>query len=97
MQQLGFGRFEFVPIARGELVLDPWPTTVRNIKFGASKVGRSKECPPEFELKKQVAEFFQHIRSIEGGEIRTLAVHNGLPFTMEIEHQRELSVESPDA
>ena len=96
MQQLGFGRFDFVPIARGELVLNPWPTTVRNVKFGASNLASPKEGPPEFELKKQVAEFFQHIRSIETGEIRTVAVHNGLPFTMEIEHPRTLSVESPD-
>jgi hypothetical protein len=35
MQQLGHGRFELVRIHRGELVLDPWPSTVRSIKFGS--------------------------------------------------------------
>ncbi len=35
MQQLAFGRFEFLRINNGELVLDPWPTTVRGVKFGS--------------------------------------------------------------
>ena len=35
MQRLGFGRFEFLRIDSGELVLDPWPTTVRGVKFAA--------------------------------------------------------------
>ena len=29
---LGFGRFEFLRIHRGELVLDPWPTGVRDVE-----------------------------------------------------------------
>ena len=33
MQQLGFGRFEYLQIRGGELVLDPWPVTVRDVKF----------------------------------------------------------------
>ena len=35
MTGLGFGRFEFLRIHRGELVLDPWPTVVRDVKFGS--------------------------------------------------------------
>ena len=29
MTSLGFGRFEYVRIERGEIVLDPWPGVVR--------------------------------------------------------------------
>jgi hypothetical protein len=85
MQQLGFGRFEFLQIRNGELVLDPWPTTVRDVKFGAADPVALRQFPEVFELKQQVAELFEYIRSVDAGEIRTLEVKNGLPFSMEIE------------
>lgn len=84
MQWLCFGRFEFLRIERGELVLDPWPTTVRQVKFCA-KAGRPDTIAEEFLVKQRVVEFFDYIRSIEVGEIRVLEVKNGLPFSMEIE------------
>jgi hypothetical protein len=85
MQELGYGRFEYVRIERGEILLDPWPTTVRNVKFGTTDSTRAGCIPNEFRLKEQVAEFFEYARAVESGEIRTLEIRNGLPFTMEVE------------
>ena len=34
IQQLGFGRFEYLQIRNGELLLNPWPVAVRDVKFG---------------------------------------------------------------
>ncbi len=85
MSALGFGRFEYLRIERGELVLDPWPTAVRDVKFGSQDPGTTKVPPDEFELKPQVAELFEYIRAVDAGEIRTLEVKHGLPFSMEIE------------
>jgi hypothetical protein len=85
MTGLGFGRFEFLRIHHGELVLDPWPTIVRDVKFGSHDPGAARTVPPDFELKPQVAELFEYIRDVEAGEIRTLEVKCGLPFSMEIE------------
>ena len=85
MQQLGFGRFEFLRIDSGEIALDPRPTAVSNVKFGAKS--SIKTLPGEFELKAQVAEFFEYVRSVGAGEIRTLEIQHGLPFSMEIEHR----------
>jgi hypothetical protein len=85
MTALGFGRFEFLRIERGELVLDPWPTVVRDVKFGHGR-GVAK-VPADFELKSQVAELFEYIRDVDAGEIRTLEVRHGLPFSMAIELQ----------
>ena len=82
---LGFGRFEFLRIHRGELVPDPWPTVVRDVKFGGQDPGAAETVPPDFELKPQVAELFEYIRDVKAGEIRTLEVKCGLPFSMEIE------------
>jgi hypothetical protein len=86
MQQLGFGRFEYLQIRGCELMLDPWPVTVRDIKFATPpNVGRPSE--PNFELRPQVAEFFAYVRDVDAGEIRELEVRHGLPFSMEIELQ----------
>ena len=88
MNDLGFGRFEFLRIERGELVLDPWPTSVRGVKFGSEEpaVHRTSD---EFELKRQVVEFFQYVRAVDVGEIRCLEVRHRMPFAMEVEHRHE--------
>jgi hypothetical protein len=86
MQRLVFGRFEFLRIENGELVLDPWPTTVRDVKFCA-KASLPDTTAENFLLKRQVAELFEYVRSVNVGEIRILVVKNGLPFAMEVEHR----------
>ena len=85
MNSLGFGRFEYLRIERGELILDPWPAVVRDVKFCSCDPGAAKMAPADFELKPQVAELFEYIRDVDAGEIRCLEVKSGLPFSMEIE------------
>jgi len=84
MRHLRFGRFEFLQIRDGELAIDPWPTTVRDVKFAAQE-NQPQAAATEFALKDQVVELFEYIRSVDAGEIRTLEVRHGLPFSMEIE------------
>ena len=67
MHAVGFGRFESLRIERGELVLEPWPTTVRGIKFGSVDTAAHKPPPGDFELKTQVVEFFEYVRSVDAG------------------------------
>jgi hypothetical protein len=86
MQQLGFGRFEYLQIRSGELMLNPWPVTVRDIKFAAAQ-NTGKSSDPKSELRPQVAELFAYVRDVDAGEIRELEVRHGLPFSMEIELQ----------
>jgi hypothetical protein len=87
MQLLGHGRFESVQILKGELVLKPWPATIRSVKFGNAKVSRIIP-PTDFELKTSVIELLEHVRSIEAGVIRALEVRGGLPFCMEIDEDK---------
>src|SRR3972149_2010547 len=84
MRHLRFGRFEFLQIRSGEVVLDPWPTTVRDVKF-ASQENVPHTAAEEFALKDQVVDLFEYIRGVDAGEIRTLEIRHGLPFSMEIE------------
>ena len=85
MHQLGFGRFESLVIRDGELVLDPWPTTVREWKFTSDPHSTPEPLTEQFELKRQHREFIQFVRSIESGEIRQLQVRHGLPFSIEFD------------
>ena len=89
MRRLGYGRYESLKIHNGELVLDPWPTAIRNVKFGAQYPDCENELSAEFKLKKQVAELFEYIRSVGTGEIRVLEIASCLPFSMRIEHRPE--------
>ena len=84
IQQVGFGRFEYLQIRAGELVLNPWPSVVRDIKF-ATPPNTGKTSEPNSELRPQVVEFFAYVRDVDAGEIRELEVRHGLPFSMEIE------------
>lgn len=86
MQRLRFGRFESLGIEHGELVLDPWPTMVRSVKFAGEESAVPRMSPDEFTLKRQVIELFEYVRAVESGEIRCIEVRHGLPFSMEVEH-----------
>jgi len=85
MQQIGFGSFESVRIKSGELVLDPWPTTIRDVKFGSEDRSAPLTSSAEFQLKRQVVELFEYVREVDSGEIRCLEIRHGLPFAMEVE------------
>jgi hypothetical protein len=86
LQQLGFGHLESVRIRRGAIVLHPWPTVVRVLKFGAAE-NEPPDHSADFELKRSMAELFEYIRGVDDGEIRCLEVRHGLPFSMEVEHR----------
>jgi hypothetical protein len=87
MRELWFGSYRSVRIECGELTLSPWPVTVRDVKFGVRVPTESSDRPADFELKRQVAEFFEYVRAVDAGEIETLEIHEGLPFSMRISHR----------
>jgi hypothetical protein len=79
MQALGSGRFEFLQVRHGELILDPWPTTVRYVEFSGD------EATVDSNAAGSAAQFFARIINIAAGEILTLEIRNGQPVSMEIE------------
>jgi hypothetical protein len=85
MRRMGFGRFECLQIRNGELVLDPWPRSVRDVKFGGPLGVQTSTTAQNFELKQQVSELFEYIRGVQMGEIKVLEIRHSLPFTMTVE------------
>jgi hypothetical protein len=62
-----FGRFEHLQIRGGELVLNPGPLTVRDVKFGTPLM-TGKPSAATSELRPQIAEFFAYVREVHSGE-----------------------------
>jgi hypothetical protein len=85
MRQLGFGLFVSLKIRGGQFVLDPWPQTLRHVKFGPVVRDEARPLSDVFDLKAQVVELFEFVRSVPFGEIRRLEVRHGLPFAMEVD------------
>jgi hypothetical protein len=96
MQKLAFGRYEFLRIDSGQLVLEPWPATIQGVKFGSHDAASITVPKGEFLLKPQVIELFEYVRAVDAGEIRRLEVRHGLPFSMEIEHKADVNGGSND-
>jgi hypothetical protein len=89
MRKMPFSRFENVPIKDGELILDPWPRTVRTVKFGPEPSTRTHQTPGEFELQRSVVELFAYVRAVSLGEISRLEIRHGVPVAMEIIYRPE--------
>lgn len=84
MWELGFGIFKHLQIRGGEMVVEPAPVTVRHVKFGTPATP-AKRSGAVSELRQQTAELFAYIRGVDRGEIRTLEIRHGIPFSMEVE------------
>jgi hypothetical protein len=85
IDELVFGRFELLRIEPGELLLDPWPKTVRDVRFGSENATAHKGFREAFELRRPIIEFFDYVRGVRDSEILCLEVRHSLPFSMQIE------------
>lgn len=84
MQAVWYGRVENLRIQDGELVLDPWPASIRDIRFGSTEKAK-KPVPTDFLLKVHVIEFVTFVRSVSVGEIRSLEIRDGVPVFARVE------------
>jgi hypothetical protein len=82
MQRLLFGRIENLLIRRGQPVLDPPPTVIREHKFGGENGPHTKHRTDDFLLKDQVVELFRQLDALGDGVIAVLEIKHGLPFRM---------------
>lgn len=89
MRRIRFGRLEHLQIVHGEIVLDPWPIEVRTFKFGATDSLSPQGLVFYFNIGRNGSQFFGLIRSIDAGEILTLAVESGEPVSAEILRRKE--------
>jgi hypothetical protein len=94
LRELGYGRIKALRILHGQPLLDPWPLTIRDVRFDSSNFQKVQTAGIEFDLKAPVVELVRHIRSLESGEILSLAIRHGLPAGMELVVADEKSIGS---
>lgn len=85
LQKLNFGRIERLHVERGEPVFEPAPRIVQKLKMGGENGPRPEATLLDFHLKLQTIELLEAIAGIRDGQVLTIEVRNGLPFTVEIE------------
>lgn len=85
IRELAFGRLEKIAIRQGLPVLDPWPLTIRTVRFGSDPAWPGDEPPcKEFQLTRPFVEMFAATRALGCGEIVRLEVRHSVPVLMEI-------------
>lgn len=82
MQHINFGRVEGLVVRNQQPVLDPPPTVIREVKFGAENGPRPELHLDDFTLKSQVVELLDALDDLCDGVIDVLEVKHGLPFRM---------------
>lgn len=86
MQQINFGRIEDLQVRAGEPFFDPAPRVIQKLKIGGENGARPEADSEDFCLKHQVIELLEAISRLHDGEVLTVEVRHGLPFSAEIEH-----------
>ena len=80
MQQINYGEIRGLAVEDGNPVMNPAPTVIRAVKFGAENGARHEITQRDFALKEQVAQLFGEIERLSVGEIERIEIKGGLPF-----------------
>ena len=86
-QKLNFGRLENLSVSGGEPDFSHPPRLVRDIKIGAQNGPRPEASSPDFLLRNEFIEFFQHLEQLGNGTVECVEVRHGLPLKMEVQIQ----------
>jgi hypothetical protein len=89
MQQINFGRLEYLPVRNGLPGRDKRTRIIRTVKLGGENEPRPEHQLGNFELKREVIELFSRLRQLGNGLILSLEVKYGLPFVMDVEEDAD--------
>ena len=87
LQKLNFGRIEGLHVRDGEPAFEPAPRVIQKLKMGGDNTARPETTLEDFWLKNQTIEMLKAITDLGHGEILSIEVKHGLPFSIEIEHR----------
>lgn len=82
MQDLNFGRIEYLTIVDGDPVFDPPPRVTEELKFCSENGPRPESQLDDFALKAQIVELFTEFDRKRTCAIDVLVIKHGLPFSM---------------
>ena len=80
-----FGTIYNLEFRAGEPVLDPPPRVVYRVKPGGHNTARPQASAPDFALKREWVELFNHFDTQRDGVVLAVEVAHGLPVYFEFE------------
>jgi hypothetical protein len=89
MQEVNFGTIERLPVRGGEPVVEPLPEVERVYKIGGENGPRPTAQQQDFELKDEVIEFFEYLRTLGTCIVRRVEICHGLPRVMAVREPKE--------
>ena len=87
LQTLNFGRIEGLRVEAGQPMFEPAPRLIQKLKMGGENGPRHETTLPDFWLKQQTSEMLAAIAQLGDGQVLSIEVKYGLPFSMEVEHR----------
>lgn len=77
MHRINFGKIE-IQLRDAEPLFEPPPRTIQEVKIGSQNEPKQPLSGPDFLLKSQVLELFEHLERIRDGKI-AIEIRYGLP------------------
>lgn len=84
-QQINFGKLHRLQVRSGEPQLIPLPRVVRDVRIPGENGSRLETHLKDFVLKREMIDFFDHLKELDNGEIELVEVRYGLPVRLLIE------------
>jgi hypothetical protein len=78
-----FGRLEDMPVRAGRPILNSEVKVVRVARFGSAGDAAKVTRTDEFELKRQVRDLFEELKSLQDGTVIRLEFRHGMPLLLE--------------
>ncbi len=84
MQEINYGRIEWLQVQDAEPVFDPRPKVVHQVVFGKNNRPNACRAHTSFGLKKQVEELFEFFERAQWFVVQELVINDGLPVRMTV-------------
>ena len=81
-QYVNFGSILNVKVAEGEVIFEPPPEIIVDVRLDGDVPQRSELAMPDFVLASEACRLLAHIDSLKTGLIEKITVHAGIPRRM---------------
>ena len=79
-----FGRIEGLAVMNGEPMFDPAPRVTRTLKMNGVNHPRPASLAPDFALRREVIELFEHLDQLGDGVVERIEIAHGMPLLAEV-------------
>jgi hypothetical protein len=90
-QNINFGQIQDLHVRNSELVWDPAPTVLSEIKLDIEEAPRPESELPDFKLSSQIQRLMHRLDQLTDGRIERIEVREGIPRRLVLTSRLALS------